>query len=67
MNYMQPIAQILGLRLDEEFTIKIGKIYPIYLKKCRLSEKNGLIVNNVVDPDTLLCLLTGKYQIIKHS
>lgn len=64
MNYMQQIAHMLGVELEEEFSISNTGLI------CKFID-NGLLVKHITkitwhyDNSMLRCLLSGKYEIVK--
>ena len=62
MNYMKQVAQMLGVELEEEFSISnTGLIYKFV--------DNGLLQKHIpimtwhYDNNTLRCLLSGEYAV----
>ena len=66
MNYMKEVTQMLGVELEEEFSISnTGLIYKFV--------DNGLLQKHIpigtwhYDHNALMCLLNGEYEIAKKS
>ena len=64
MNYMKQVAQMLGVELDEEFSISNTGLI------CKFVD-NGLLMKHIpkmtwhYDNNMLRCLLSGEYEIVK--
>ena len=64
MSYMQEIAEMLGLEIDEEFSIaNTGLIYKFVDNG--LLQKHSPIMTWHYDNDMLRCLLSGEYEVVK--
>ena len=65
MNYMEQVAQMLGVELEEEFKLNDSDDYKYKITK------DGMFMYSGFDSDwfsanhILLCILIGKYRIVK--
>lgn len=66
MNYMEQVAQMLGVELEEEFKVSD------YKEPFKIT-KDGMFMYSGFDSDwfsanhILLCILIGKYRIVKKN
>lgn len=69
MNYYKKIAEMLGVELEEEFSLKENKTKNICIPRYKITQEEGLMFivnrNEFARSTILLSIINGSYSVVK--